>query len=81
MLGIVLGITTHSVAIDKSQEMLINKDCKTSIVRPRTHSVNAHVYDLPPDYFHRIAHYMPYRSKSVKNIQLQLFPTKKDQLK
>ena len=63
----ILGRPWHSVAIDESHEMLINKDCKSSVVRPL------------PDYINRIAHYMPYRSKSVKNFQLQLFPTKKDQ--
>ena len=33
----------HSVGIDESHEMLINKDCKTSVVRPL------------PDYINRIA--------------------------
>ena len=62
----ILGRPWHSVAIDESHEMLINKDCKTSIVRPL------------PDYINRIAHYIPYRSKAVKNLQSQLFPTKTD---
>lgn len=64
----VLGRPWHSVAIDESHEMLINKDCKTSIVRPL------------PDYINRIVHYMPYRSKSVKNLQLQLYPIEKDKI-
>ena len=48
----VLGRPWHSVAIDESHEMLINKDCKTSIVRPL------------PDFINRIARYIPYRSHS-----------------
>ncbi len=56
----------HSVGIDESHEMFINKDCKMSIVRPL------------PDYINRIAHYMPYRSKAVQNLKQQLLPPKKD---
>ena len=62
----ILGRPWHSVAIDEPHEMLINKNCKTSIVRPL------------PDYINRIAHYILYRSKAVKNLQSQLFPTKTD---
>ena len=61
----VSGRPWHSVAVDESHEMLINKDCKSSIVKPL------------PEYINRIARYMPYRSKSVKNLQDQLFPLKK----
>jgi len=61
----ICGRPWHSVAIDESHEMLINKDCKTSIVRPL------------PDYINRIARYIPYRTKSVKNLQQQLFPCKR----
>ena len=57
----------HSVAIDEAHEMLINKECKSSIVRPL------------PDYIKRIAHYMPYRSKAVQNLKQQTFPTKSKQ--
>ena len=39
----VSGRTWHSIAIDESHEMLINKDCKTSIIHPL------------PDYINRIA--------------------------
>ena len=63
------GMPWHSVAIDESHEMLINKDCKTPIVRPL------------PDFIDRIARYIPYRTKSVKNFQNQLFPSKKDNQK
>jgi len=62
----ICGRPWHSVAIDESHEMLINKDCKASIVRPL------------PDYINRIAPYIPYRTKSVKNLQQQLFPCKKE---
>ena len=58
--GVVVSIggrPWHSVGIDESHEMLINKDCKTSVVRPL------------PDYINRIAQYMPYRSKALKNLQ------------
>ncbi len=63
----ITGRPWHSVAIDESHEMLINKDCKTSIVRPL------------PDYINRIAHYMPYRSKAVQNLKNQIIPPKPDQ--
>ena len=52
----ICGRPWHSVAIDESHEMLINKDCKMSIVRPL------------PDYINRIARYMPYRTKAVKKL-------------
>ncbi len=55
----------HSVAIDESHEMLINKDCKTSIVRPLA------------DYINLIARYMPYRSKAVKNLSNKYFLPKR----
>ena len=60
----VTGRPWHSVAIDESHEMLINKDCKTSIIHPI------------PDYINRIAQHLPYRSKAIKNLQCQLFPTR-----
>ena len=60
----VSGRPWHSVAIDESHEMLINKDCKTSIVHPL------------PDYINRIAQHIPYRSKAIKNLQNELFPTR-----
>lgn len=58
----VTGRPWHSVAIDESHEMLINKDCKTSIIHPI------------PDYISRIAQHLPYRSKATKNLQSQFFP-------
>ena len=45
--------------------MLINKACKTSIVRPTQ------------DYINRIAHYIPYRTKTLDNIKLNFFPQSK----
>ena len=46
--------------------MLIDKDCKTSIVRPL------------PDYISRIARYMPYRSKAMDNLKLQVSGNEED---
>ena len=57
------GTPWHSVAIDEGHEMLINKDCKKSIIHPL------------PDYINRTAQYLPYRSKALKNLQDQLFPS------
>ena len=59
----ITGRPWHSVGIDEGHEMLINKDCKTSIIHPL------------PDYINRIAQHLPYRSKAIKNLQSQLFPT------
>ena len=56
------GNKWHSVAIDEAHEMLINKECKTSITRPT------------PDLINRIAHYLPYRSTVLENAQKQFFP-------
>ena len=47
--------------------MLIDKDCKTSIIHPL------------PDYINRIAQHMPYRSKAIENLQNELFPRKVQQ--
>ena len=58
----VTGRPWHSVAIDESHEMLINKDCKTSIIHPI------------PDYINKIAQHLPYRSKAIKNLRSQLLP-------
>ena len=58
----ITGRPWHSVGIDEGHEMLINKDCKTSIIHPL------------PDYINRIAQHLPYRSRAIKNIQRQLFP-------
>ncbi len=56
------GRPWHSVAIDEAHEMAINKDCKTSILRPTE------------DYINRIATYMPFRAKCLDNLKTQLFP-------
>jgi len=62
------GRAWHSVGIDEAHEMLINKESKTSIVRPH------------PDYINRIAHYIPYQTKALENLKLELFPdAKKEQ--
>ena len=58
----VCGRTWHSVAIDEAHEMLINKQCKTSLSRPTQ------------DYINRVAHYIPYRTKALENLRHQLFP-------
>lgn len=41
------GQPGHSVAIDEAHEMAINKDIKTSIIRPS------------PDYINRVVNYLP----------------------
>ena len=41
--------------------MLINRSCKTSIVKPS------------PDCISRVARYLPYRSRTLENLQQQLF--------
>ncbi len=60
------GRPWHSVAIDDAHEMAINKDCKTSIVRPTE------------DYINRIATYMPFRAKCLDYLKTQLFPEDKN---
>ena len=50
------GRTWHSVAIDEAHEMKINKECKTSIVRPSR------------DYINRVAGYIPYRTSCLENL-------------
>ena len=61
----ITGRKWHSVAIDEGHEMLINKACKMSIVRPS------------PDHINRIAHYLPYRTKALENLSNHLFPEEK----
>ena len=58
----ITGREWHSVAIDEGHEMLINKSCKMSIVRPH------------PDYINRIARYLPYRTKALENLSCHIFP-------
>ena len=65
--GFVLSISgnaLHSVGLDESHEMLINKHVKQSIVRPSK------------DYINRITQYIPFRVKSVENFKAQLFHEK-----
>ena len=50
------GRPWHAVAIDEAHEMLINKACKTAIVKPN------------PDYIKRLTTYLPYRSRPIQNI-------------
>ena len=67
--GFVVSITGrawHSVAVDEAHEMCINKDCKTSIVRPT------------PDYISRVANYIPLRTKCLQNLRHQIFPEEND---
>ena len=59
----VVSITGRPWHSDEGHKMLINKDCKTSIIHPL------------PDYINRIAQHLPYSSKAIKNLQGQLFPT------
>ena len=56
------GRSWHSVAIDEAHEMLINKSCKQSVTKPNADNIN------------RIAKYLPYRSKLLEKINLELFP-------
>ena len=56
------GQPWRSVGVDEAHEMEINEDCKHSIVHPS------------PDYISRVTNYLPYRAKSLQNIQAQLFP-------
>ena len=56
------GTTHHSVAMDEAHEMLINKSCKASIVRPSQEQLR------------KLVHYLPYRTKSIENLLQQLFP-------
>ncbi len=58
----VSGRAWHSIGIDEAHKMLINRACKTSIMRPN------------PDYINRIAWYIPFRSKTLENLRKQLFP-------
>ena len=62
--GFVVSITGrewHSVGIDEGHEMMINKACKMSIIRPT------------PDYINRIVRYLPYRNKAIENLTNYLF--------
>ena len=67
--GFVVSITgqvCHSVAVDEAHEMCINKDYKTSIVRPT------------PNYISRVANYIPLCNKYLQNLRNQIFPEEND---
>ena len=54
------GREWRSVGLDEAHEMLINKQCKTTIVKPT------------PDYINRLVKYLPYRSKVFETFRQQL---------
>ena len=54
------GTSMHSVALDEAHEMLVNKDLKTSIVRPTK------------EYLDRILYYYPVRSQALKVLKQQV---------
>ena len=59
------GREWYSVAIDEAHEMLINRGCKSSLVKPT------------PDHIDRMASYLPYRSKVLENLKHEIFPEAK----
>ena len=61
----ITGRPCHSVGVDETHEMCINKECKEYITRPSA------------DYINRIAMFLPVRAESMKNIETQLFPERK----
>ncbi len=52
----------HAVALDEAHEMLVNKDIKTSVVRPSR------------EYLNRIMYYYPVRAKVGKQLKEQISP-------
>lgn len=56
------GREWHSVGIDEAHEMLINKQCKSSVVKPTA------------DYINRVAHYIPHRTRALQNLRQQCSP-------
>ncbi len=52
----------HAVALDEAHEMLVNKDIKTSVVRPSR------------EYLNRIMYYYPVRAKVCKQLKEQISP-------
>lgn len=54
------GREWHSVGLDEAHEMLINKQCKTTTVKPT------------PDYINRMAKYLPQRAKTFETFRQQL---------
>ena len=57
----VTGKSVHSVGLDEAHEMLVNKDLKTTVVRPTK------------EYVDRIIHYYPVRSQALKALKQQVF--------
>ena len=62
------GREWHSVGIDEAHEMLINRQCKNSVVRPSE------------DYINRTASYLIYRSIQFEHLKKELFPETKQQI-
>ena len=58
----IMGNSWHSVGLDESHEMLINRDCKSAVIHPTKEFVS------------RMAIYFPFRSKVLKNLQQQINP-------
>ena len=63
----ITGRTWHSMAIDEGHEMLINKACKMSKIRPS------------PDCINRIARYLPCLTKALENFSNFLFSEERKQ--
>ena len=61
----ILGRACHSVGIDESHEMCINRECQEYIVRPSAENMN------------RIASFLPVRAKAIKNLESQIFAESK----
>lgn len=55
----VTGSSVRSVALDEAHEMLVNKDLKTTVVRPTR------------EYIDRIIHYYPVRAQALKALKQQ----------
>lgn len=56
----VTGTSSRSVALDEAHEMLVNKDLKTTVVRPTK------------EYVDRIIHYYPVRAQALKSLKQQV---------
>ena len=59
---IIRGKQMHAVALDEAHEMLVNKDIKTSVVRPSK------------EYLDKIMYYFPVRSVLCKQLVQQISP-------
>lgn len=58
-MGPLSGSSVRSVALDEAHEMLVNKDLKTTVVRPTK------------EYIDRIIHYYPVRAQALKALKQQ----------